>query len=70
MKQKITHLPLKVYIIGNIFKGDKVLLRKKFPGSKPYIETWYSFGVEFIPDQDPYETFLKYIKMILILILN
>lgn len=30
--------------------------------SEPYQETWYSFGAEFAPGEDPGETFKKYIK--------
>ncbi len=54
----------KTLIIGNILKGNFVLMRKKFVGSEPYQETWYSFGVEFVPGEDPGETFKKYIKSI------
>ena len=52
----------KILIIGNILKGDSVLMRKKFAGSEPYKETWYSFGAVFVPGEDPRETFKKYIK--------
>ncbi len=52
----------KILIIGNIIKGNSVLMRKKFAGSEPYQETWYSFGAEFVPGEDPGETFKKYIK--------
>lgn len=55
-------MPTKVLIIGNILKGNSVLMRKKFAGSEPYQETWYSFGAEFVPGEDPGETFKKYIK--------
>jgi hypothetical protein len=37
-------------------------MRKKFAGSKPYAETWYSFAVEFVPDRDPLVTFKDFIK--------
>jgi hypothetical protein len=37
-------------------------MRKKFAGSKPYVETWYSFGAEFISGEDPLETFKNFIK--------
>jgi 8-oxo-dGTP pyrophosphatase MutT (NUDIX family) len=52
----------KIYIIGNIFKNNQILLRKKFVGSLPYTETWYSFGVEFVADQNPIETFITYMS--------
>lgn len=52
----------KILIIGNIIKGNSVLMRKKFAGSEPYQETWYSFGVEFVPGEDPGEVFKKYTK--------
>lgn len=52
----------KILIIGNILKDGSVLMRKKFAGSEPYEETWYSFGVEFVAGEDPGETFKKYIK--------
>jgi len=55
-------LPVKILIVGNIRKGDSVLLRKKFHGAKPYIETWYSFGCELKPDESPKDTFIQYIK--------
>ncbi|TAK57412.1 hypothetical protein EPO17_02020 [Patescibacteria group bacterium] len=55
-------LPIKILIVGNIKKGDSILMRKKFAGSKPYLETWYSFGTEFIPGQDPRDTFVGYIQ--------
>jgi hypothetical protein len=55
-------MPTKILIIGNILKGSSVLMRKKFAGSEPYEETWYSFGAEFVPGEDPGETFKKYIK--------
>lgn len=55
-------MPTKILIIGNILKGNSVLMRKKFTGSEPYEETWYSFGVELVPSEDPGETFKKYIK--------
>ncbi len=37
-------------------------MRKKFVGSKPYAETWYSFGCDFVPGQDPATTFTNFIK--------
>ncbi|GAB4143559.1 MAG: hypothetical protein OHK0017_01080 [Patescibacteria group bacterium] len=56
------NLPSKIMLIGNILKGGSLLLRKKFAGSPPYNETWYSFGVEFNPDQEPVTQFQKYIE--------
>lgn len=55
-------LPTKTLIIGVIKKDDSILLRKKFKGSKPYTETWYSFGTEYNPDETPADTFIQYIK--------
>lgn len=52
----------KILIIGNIKKGNSILMRKKFAGSGPYKETWYSFGSEFIAGEDPSQTFKKYVK--------
>jgi len=49
-------------IIGLVKNGDSILLRKKPVGSKPYMETWYSFGTEFVPKQDPAQTFIEYLK--------
>lgn len=51
-----------ILIIGVVKRGDAVLLRKKPAGSKPYNETWYSFGTEFVPGQEPTRTFIDYIK--------
>jgi len=59
------NLPLKILIIANIKKGDFILMRKKFKGSKPYAETWYSFGCDFILGQDPQFTFKTFIKSFL-----
>jgi len=56
-------MAIKILIIGNILKGNSVLMRKKFAGSEPYLETWYSFGSEFVPGEDPGESFKKYIKV-------
>lgn len=55
-------MPTKILIIGNILKENSVLMRKKFAGSPPYQQTWYSFGAELVPGEDPAETFRKYIK--------
>ena len=55
-------LPLKVLVIANIKKGDAILMRKKFAGSKPYTETWYSFGCDFVSGQEPMSTFVTFIK--------
>jgi hypothetical protein len=55
-------LPVKIFIVGNIKKGNSVLWRKKFAGSTPYSETWYSFGCEFVPGADPAQTFIDYIR--------
>lgn len=55
-------LPVKILIIGNIKKNDSVLLRKKHAGSKPYKETWYSFGCEFSAGDNPADIFISYIK--------
>lgn len=55
-------MPTKTLIIGTIRKEDSILMRKKFAGSQPYQETWYSFGAEFVPSETPEETFKKYIK--------
>ena len=62
MNQDLKNIPNKILIIGDIKKGDSVLMRKKFVGSKPYVETWYSFGAEFIPGKDPLATFKDFIK--------
>ena len=62
MNQDLQNTPTKILIIGNIKKGDSVLMRKKFAGSKPYNETWYSFGTEFIPGKDPITSFKDFIK--------
>lgn len=51
----------KILIVGIIQKDDSTLLRKKFPGSLPYKETWYSFGCDFQPDEDPRETYRSYL---------
>ncbi len=53
---------MKVLIIANIKKGDAILMRKKFAGSKPYTETWYSFGCDFVLGQEPMSTFVTFIK--------
>jgi hypothetical protein len=55
-------LPIKILVIGNIKKDDAILLRKKFAGAKPYPETWYSFGCELKPEENPADTFVQYIK--------
>jgi len=55
----------KILIIGVIKKDNTILMRKKFPGSQPYKETWYSFGCEFVPGEAPEDTFQKYIKNLL-----
>lgn len=52
----------KVLVIGNIKKENSVLMRKKYLGSEPYQETWYSFGVEIMSNESPTETFVKYIR--------
>lgn len=52
----------KILIIGVIKKEDTILMRKKFSGSQPYQETWYSFGCDFAPGENPQETFQNYIK--------
>ena len=62
METALNNLPLKVLIIGNIKKGDAILMRKKFAGSKPYIETWYSFGCDFVSGEEPMTTFVNFIK--------
>ncbi len=62
MNQEPQNIPTKILIIGNIKKDDSVLMRKKFVGSKPYEETWYSFGAEFIPGEEPLKTFKDFIK--------
>lgn len=51
----------KILVIGTIKKGDSVLMRKKFAGSPPYTETWYSFGADFISGEDPKAIFTRYI---------
>jgi hypothetical protein len=55
-------LPVDILIVGNIVKDKSVLLRKKFPGSGPYKETWYSFGCRFKSGEDAVETFTQYIS--------
>jgi len=55
-------LPIKKLIIGVIKKGDSVLLRKKFPGDKPYKQTWYLLGCPYVEDQDPSQAFIDYAK--------
>lgn len=62
MNQEQSNLPIKVLIIGTINKGPSVLMRKKFAGSKPYNETWYSFGCDFIDGKNPADTFTEFIK--------
>ncbi len=37
-------MQIKVLNIGVVKKDNKILMRKKPDGSKPYKETWYSFG--------------------------
>ncbi len=37
-------MKIKVLNIGIIKKDNKILMRKKPAGSKPYKETWYMFG--------------------------
>lgn len=63
-------MPVKILIIGIIKKGDSVLLRRKFAGSKPYKETWYSFGCELVTEEDPAETFAGYVKNYLGIIIS
>jgi hypothetical protein len=55
-------IPLKLLIIGNIKKGDAILMRKKFVGSKPYTETWYLFGCDFVSGEEPMAIFVNFIK--------
>ena len=62
MDQNLQNIPIKILIIGDIKKDNTILMRKKFAGSKPYIETWYSFGTEFIFGKDPLVTFRDFIK--------
>lgn len=58
----MVNLPVKILIIGVIRRQETLLLRKKFSGSKPYTETWYSFGCEFEPGIGPASTYIKYIR--------
>jgi len=53
-------MKFKILIIGVIKNGDSLLMRKKFTGSGPYTETWYSFGAEFVPNGN--NIFENYIK--------
>lgn len=53
--------PVKILVIGVVRNGDTVLMRKKPAGSKPYTETWYSFGCEFVPGEDIETSFSQYL---------
>lgn len=37
-------------------------MRKKFAGSKPYVETWYSFGCDFVSGEEPMSAFIGFIN--------
>ncbi|MDD3032362.1 MAG: hypothetical protein PHF88_00115 [Candidatus Pacebacteria bacterium] len=59
---KIKNLPVKILIVGVIKKGYSILMRNKFPGAGPYIETWYSFSADFVSGKEPSIVFKEYIK--------
>ncbi len=55
-------MQIKVLIVGVVKNGDSVLMRKKPAGSPPYDETWYIFGAELHPGNDPKEAIINQIK--------
>lgn len=62
MNEELPTMPIKLLIIGVIKRDDSILMRKKFAGSAPYDETWYSFGCDFISGVNPAITFAEYVR--------
>lgn len=52
----------KVLIIAHVRSGESFLFRKKPDGSPPYVETWYSFGVEPVAGEDIDETLIAHVR--------
>jgi hypothetical protein len=51
----------KILVIGVIEREDSILMRKKPDGSKPYKETWYSFGAESTGEDTPENIFKTWV---------
>jgi hypothetical protein len=52
----------KTLAIAVVERDGKILMRKKPDGSPPYAETWYLFGAEILPDEDPRVKLGAYLK--------